>query len=126
MSLQVKYSPVLALAQELKVQNLNVSEEAGKLKLAGSTNTAYEKNQIWDKIKEVGGEGQSEVNADLKVLNTDYYHIHTVESGENLSKISKHYFRDANKYMNIFNANKDQLTNPDMIKVGQKLKIPNP
>ncbi|HRQ55696.1 MAG TPA: hypothetical protein PL018_15670, partial [Ignavibacteriaceae bacterium] len=92
MSLQVKYSPVLALAQELKVQNLNVSEEAGKLKLAGSTNTAYEKNQIWDKIKEVGGEGQSEVNADLKVLNTDYYHIHTVESGENLSKISKHYF----------------------------------
>lgn len=126
MSLQVKYSPVLALAQELKVQNLNVSEEAGKLKLAGSTNTAYEKNQIWDKIKEIGGEGQSEVNADLKVLNTDYYHIHTVESGENLSKISKHYFRDANKYMNIFNANKDQLTNPDMIKVGQKLKIPNP
>ncbi|MBK7631683.1 MAG: LysM peptidoglycan-binding domain-containing protein [Ignavibacteriales bacterium] len=126
MSIQVKYSPVLALAQELKVQNLNVSEEAGKLKVAGTTNTAYEKNQIWDKIKEVGGEGQSEVSADLKVLNTDFYHIHTVESGENLSKISKHYFKDANKYMNIFNANKDQLTNPDMIKVGQKLKIPNP
>jgi nucleoid-associated protein YgaU len=59
-------------------------------------------------------------------LNTDYYHLHVVESGENLSKISKHYFKDANKYMNIFNANKDQLTNPDMIKVGQKLKIPNP
>ncbi len=126
MSLQVKYSPVLALAQELKVQSMNVSEEAGKLKLAGTTNTAYEKNKIWDKIKEVGGEGQSEVSADLKVLNTDFYHIHTVESGENLSKISKHYFKDANKYMNIFNANKDQLTNPDMIKVGQKLKIPNP
>ncbi len=126
MSLQVKYSPVLALAQELKVQNMNVSEEAGKLKLAGTTNTTYEKNQIWDKIKEVGGEGQSEVSADLKVLNTDFYHIHTVENGENLSKISKHYFKDANKYMNIFNANKDQLTNPDVIKVGQKLKIPNP
>ena len=126
MSLQVKYSPVLALAQELKVQNISVSEEAGKLKLAGTTNTAYEKNQIWDKIKEVGGEGQSEISADLKVLNTDFYHIHIVESGENLSKISKHYFKDANKYMNIFNANKDQLTNPDMIKVGQQLKIPNP
>ena len=126
MSLQVKYSPVLALAQELKVQNMNVSEEAGKLMLAGTTSTAYEKNQIWDKIKEVGGEAQSEVSADLKVLNTDFYHIHTVESGENLSKISKHYFKDANKYMNIFNANKDQLTNPDVIKVGQKLKIPNP
>ena len=126
MSLQVKYSPVLALAQELKVQNISVSEDAGKLKLTGTANTPYEKNIIWDKIKEVGGEAQNEVSADLKVLNTDYYHLHTVESGENLSKISKHYFKDANKYMYIFNTNKDQLTNPDMIKVGQKLKIPNP
>lgn len=126
MSLQVKYSPVLALAQELKVQNISVSEDGGKLKLTGTANTKYEKNKIWDKIKEVGGEAQTEVSADLKVMNTDYYHIHTVESGENLSKISKHYFKDANKYMQIFNANKDQLTNPDMIKVGQKLKIPNP
>ena len=126
MSLQVKYSPVLALAQELKVQNFSADEEAGKLKIAGTANTQYEKNRIWDKIKEVGGEAQTEVSADLKILNTDYYHLHTVESGENLSKISKHYFKDANKYMQIFNANKDQLTNPDMVKVGQKLKIPNP
>ena len=126
MSLQVKYSPVLALAQELKVQNLNVSEDAGKLKFSGTTNTQYEKNVIWDKIKEVGGEAQKEVSADIRVSNTDYYHLHTVESGESLSKISKHYYKDANKYMNIFNYNKDQLTNPDMIKVGQKLKIPNP
>ena len=126
MSLQVKYSPVLALAQELKLQALNVKEEAGKLKLSGTVNTPYEKNKIWDKIKEVGGEGQTEVSADLKVLNTEYFHLHTVESGENLSKISKHYYKDANKYMQIFDANKDQLTNPDMIKVGQKIKIPNP
>lgn len=126
MSLQVKYSPVLALAQELKLQSLDVKEEAGKLKLSGTVNTQFEKNKIWDKIKEVGGEGQTEVSADLKVLNTEYFHLHTVESGENLSKISKHYYKDANKYMQIFNANKDQLTNPDMIKVGQKLKIPNP
>ena len=126
MSLQVKYSPVLALAQELKLQSLDVKEEAGKLKLSGTVNTQFEKNKIWDKIKEVGGEGQTEVSADLKVLNTEYFHLHTVESGENLSKISKHYYKDANKYMQIFNANKDQLTNPDMIKVGQKIKIPNP
>ena len=126
MSLQVKYSPVLALAQELKLQALNVKEEAGKLNLSGTVNTQYEKNKIWDKIKEVGGEGQTEVSADLKVLNTEYFNLHTVESGENLSKISKLYYKDANKYMQIFNANKDQLTNPDMIKVGQKIKIPNP
>ena len=126
MSLQVKYSPVLALAKELNVQGLNVKEEAGKLNLTGSVNTQYEKNKIWDKIKEVGGVGQKEVGADIKVLNTGYYHLHSVTSGESLSKIAKHYYKDANSYMKIFEANKDQLKNPDVIQVGQKLKIPNP
>ncbi len=126
MSLQVKYSPVLSLAKELNIQGLNVKEDAGKLNLSGTVNTQYEKDKIWDKIKEVGGEGQKEVSADIKVLNAGYYHLHTVESGENLSKISKQFYKDAKSYMKIFEANKDQLTNPDMIKVGQKLKIPNP
>jgi hypothetical protein len=61
MSLQVKYSPVLALAKELNVQGLDVKEDAGKLKLSGTVITQYEKNIICDKIKEIGGEGQTEV-----------------------------------------------------------------
>lgn len=126
MSLQVKYSPVLSLAKEMNIQDLNVKEDEGKLSLSGTVNTQYEKNVIWDKIKEVGGEGYKEMSADIKVSNTDYYHLHTVESGENLSKISKHYYKDASKYIQIFETNKDQLLNPDMIKVGQKLKIPKP
>jgi nucleoid-associated protein YgaU len=125
MSLEVKYSPVLSLAKELNIQGFNVKEDAGKLNLSGSVNTQYAKNALWDKIKEVGGEGQKEVTADIKVLNTDYYHLHTVDSGESLSKIAKHYYKDANSYMKIFEANKDQLKNPDNIQVGQKLKIPN-
>jgi nucleoid-associated protein YgaU len=124
MSLQEKYGSVVALAKEMKVQGLNVAEEAGKLKLSGVANTAYEKNLIWDKIKNVGGEVFSDITADISVANKDVYHVHTVQSGESLSKISKHYYKDANKYMQIFNANKDQLKNPDMIQVGQKLKIP--
>ena len=124
MTLQVKYSPVLALMKELNVQGINAVEESGKLKLSGTTNTQYEKNVIWDKIKEIGGENYSDIGADIKVANPDYYHIHTVVGGDSLSKISKHYYRDANKYMEIFNANKDQLSDPNLIKVGQKLKIP--
>ena len=126
MSLQTKYSGVIALAQQLKMQGLNIVEDAGKLKLSGTTNTQYEKNLVWDKIKEIGGEAFSDIAADIKVMNKDFFHVHKVMSGESLSKISKHYYKDANQYMKIFNANKDQLTNPDMIKVGQELKIPNP
>jgi nucleoid-associated protein YgaU len=47
-----------------------------------------------------------------------------VKSGDTLSKIAKEHLGNANAYMDIFNANKDQLSDPDKIKPGQVLKIP--
>jgi len=47
-----------------------------------------------------------------------------VKSGDTLSKIAKQYYGDANRYMDIFNANKDKLSDPNKIQVGQKLTIP--
>ena len=49
---------------------------------------------------------------------------YTVQSGDTLSKISKQFYGDANRYMKIFDANKDQLKDPNVIKPGQVLKIP--
>lgn len=49
---------------------------------------------------------------------------HVVVKGETLSALAKQYYGKASMYMKIFEANKDQLTNPDLIKVGQKLRIP--
>lgn len=51
--------------------------------------------------------------------------IHEVVKGETLSAIAKKYYGNANKYMKIYEANRDILSNPDLIKVGQKLKIPS-
>lgn len=50
--------------------------------------------------------------------------IHVVQSGETLSKIAKDYYGDANEYMIIFEANRDKLSDPDKIQVGQELVIP--
>jgi len=50
--------------------------------------------------------------------------IHEVVSGDTLSAIAKKYYGNAGQYMKIFEANRDILDNPDLIKVGQKLKIP--
>jgi len=50
--------------------------------------------------------------------------IHVVVAGESLSKIAQKYYGNGNKYMKIFEANKDILSNPDLIKPGQKLRIP--
>jgi nucleoid-associated protein YgaU len=49
---------------------------------------------------------------------------HTVVSGDNLSKIAKKFYGDANKYPAIFEANKPMLSHPDKIYPGQMLRIP--
>jgi nucleoid-associated protein YgaU len=49
---------------------------------------------------------------------------YVVQPGDTLSKISKHYYGDANKYGRIFDANRDLLKDPDKIYPGQKLRIP--
>ena len=48
----------------------------------------------------------------------------TVKSGDTLSKISKDAYGDANAYLQIFEANKPMLSNPDKIYPGQVLRIP--
>lgn len=49
---------------------------------------------------------------------------HTVVKGETLGKIAKHYYGDPALYPKIFEANRDVLKNPDLIQIGQKLRIP--
>lgn len=125
MSLREKYNNVLQLGEELGVKDGYVEEVDGKLKIGGIANTQYEKDQMWDKIKASGGENPSDIEADIKVENTDYYTKHVVSSGESLSLIAKKYFKDPMKYTAIFEANKDLLDNPDVIHPGQELTIPN-
>jgi nucleoid-associated protein YgaU len=47
-----------------------------------------------------------------------------VKSGESLSKIAKDVYDNAGVYMKIFEANKDQLKDPNVIHPGQKLVLP--
>jgi nucleoid-associated protein YgaU len=50
--------------------------------------------------------------------------IYEVVAGDTLGAIAQKYYGKASEYMKIFEANRDILDNPDLIKVGQKLKIP--
>ena len=49
---------------------------------------------------------------------------YTVAKGDSLSKIAKHFYGNASRWRRIFDANRDQLDDPDLIKPGQVLKIP--
>ena len=69
--------------------------------------------------------GVSHVDDQMSVLETyDESRWYTVVRGDTLSKISKEFYGDANKYMKIFEANKPMLSHPDKIYPGQMLRLP--
>jgi nucleoid-associated protein YgaU len=51
----------------------------------------------------------------------EYY---VIQKGDNLSKIAKHYYGNANAYPRIFEANREVIKDPDLIFPGQKIRIP--
>lgn len=49
---------------------------------------------------------------------------YTVVKGDSLSKIAKREYGKASEWRRIFDANRDQITDPDLIHPGQVLRIP--
>ena len=123
--LKAKYQPVIDLAKARGVHLKNVHVENDKLLIKGDAPSQAIKNEVWDKIKIVDAayadlKAEIGIDASLPVP----ARVYEVVSGDTLSKIAKRFYGDAGQYMKIFEANKDQLKDPDKIKVGQKLKIP--
>ena len=123
--MKAKYQSVLDLGQELNIENGDVKEENGKLIVKGTAKNQYEKNLLWDEIKKIGGDNPTDIIADINVADTSMYATHTVQKGETLGKIAKHYYGKPMKYVAIFEANTNILKNPDVIHPGQELVIPN-
>lgn len=123
--MKAKYQSVLNLGEQLAIKNGNVKEENGVLHISGTAKNQYEKNLLWDEIKKAGGENPADIVADIAVEDTSVYANHTVEKGETLGKIAKHYYGDAMKYKEIFDANTNILKSADLIHPGQELVIPN-
>jgi nucleoid-associated protein YgaU len=120
MAIQAKYQAALDLGAQFGATDGNVQEENGVLKVWGKVKTQGQKDAIWDAIKAAGGENPGDIAADIQV--TGEALVHTVVSGDNLSKIAKHYLGSANKYKDIAEAN--GIHNPDHIQVGQEIRIP--
>ena len=131
MGLREKYAYAIQTAKEVRMQG-SADERDGKLYFHGTTNTQAEANKIWDAIKTIP-DWSKEIVADVKASGASGASTtaggaaattYTVKAGDTLSKIAKEKLGDANAYMEVFNANKDQLSDPDKIKPGQVLKIP--
>ena len=59
-----------------------------------------------------------------RVPDADETRFHRVQSGDTLSKISQQYYGEADKYTQIFEANRPLLKDPDHIYPGQMLRVP--
>jgi nucleoid-associated protein YgaU len=133
MDLRAKYDYAIQTAKRLGFDGAAL-QEGDKLNFRGTVQSEDEKNQIWNALKTIP-DWQKDINADIKVVPqaqpvgtsgaAGAEKTYTVKSGDTLSKIAKEYLGDANAYNKIFNANRDQLTDPDKIKPGQVLKIPS-
>src|SRR5262245_3529023 len=125
MSLKDKYADLLKLGEELKLSDSKALEEGGKLKVWATAEYQLQKDKFWDKVKSYTG-WESDIVADIKVAKTDVYGYYVVKSGDSLSKISKDVYDNGGLYNKIYEANKATIgENPNMIKPGQKLMIPN-
>jgi len=124
--LKAKYQSVIDLAKSRGVNLTNVHIENDKLLIRGAAPNQAIKNEVWNQIKAVDpkyADLTADIGIDASLPVTAK--VYEVVAGDTLSKIAKKFYGDANKYMKIFEANKDQLKDPDKIKVGQKLKIPS-
>jgi nucleoid-associated protein YgaU len=126
MSLRDKYSYAIQTAKNFRMQG-SADERDGKLYFHGTVATQDEANTIWDAIKTIP-DWRTEIVADITATGAEAApageRTYTVKPGDTLSKIAKETLGQANAYMEIFNANRDQLSDPDKVKPGQVLKIP--
>lgn len=121
-----KYGDAYILATKLGGTNLNAQEDGGKLTISGSMPTKHDVNQVWDKVKEIDpGLSAGDLTLNLTATRTDVYGEYEVQSGDSLSAIAKKVTNGKLSYQQIFEANKDQLDDPNKIQPGQRLKIPN-
>jgi nucleoid-associated protein YgaU len=107
-----------------KVDELGVRVDDAKVTVTGTVDTQENREKIVLLVGNVEGIGQ--VDDQLRVSTPQPEAVfYEVKSGDNLSKIAKHFYGDANKYPKIFEANKPMLKDPDEIYPGQRLRIPD-
>ena len=75
-------------------------------------------------VSKVISDGLQVVGKTLKGAKGSKARFYTIKSGDTLSRISKEFYGDANKYMDIVNENKGVIKDPDSIYPGQVIRIP--
>ena len=126
MALIEKYQSLIDMATQLGVSGLDVREDNGVLNIEGTAGSAETKQQLWDEYGRLdpdfrSGEVVMNISAPEGSGSAGGGQTYTVQAGDSLSKIGSHY---GVSWQKIFEANRDKLSDPDKIRPGQELTIP--
>jgi nucleoid-associated protein YgaU len=121
--LKQKYNPVISAINSFseygaKVEAVDLAGE--QLHIKASVPSKVVANRVWDAIKKVDP-SYSDLKHEIATAGGDTQ-PYTIKSGDSLSKISKLFYGDANKYNEIAQAN--GIPNPDRIQAGQQINLP--
>ena len=123
MALKEKYTEVINLAEQSGVSDLKINEQNNVLYVSGTAASDDVKQKIWSAYQRIDPDMRAgDMVLDIQVTENPNQQTYTVKSGDSLSKIAGNY--PGITWQEIFQANKDQISNPDLIHPGQVLKIP--
>jgi nucleoid-associated protein YgaU len=120
--LKQKYTPVIQIIETFSAEGAQVQDvslDGEKLHLKATVPSQVVANRVWDAIKQVDPT-YADLHHEITTSGSDQKY--TIQSGDNLSKVSKHFYGSPNHYQKIAQAN--GIENPDRVQAGQTLTIP--
>jgi nucleoid-associated protein YgaU len=102
---------------------VNYDPASGNVKLGGEAAST----EALQKAILIAGNTKGVSNVDVAAIETpaeDKTEYYIIKSGDTLSAIAQHYYKDANKYPKIFEANQEVIKDANLIFPGQKIRIP--
>jgi nucleoid-associated protein YgaU len=82
------------------------------------------KQDLAAKAKEMMGAQQERLERATERMREQRQRTYTVQEGDTLGKIAVKFYKDGERWTEIYKANKAQIADPNVIEVGQKLVIP--
>ena len=127
-SLRSKYQELIDLANRSGVSQLQVRQQENVLYIDGNAPSEAVKEQLWDTYNRIDPDYRSgDLVLKINPIGTSFgespgsQEEYTVVKGDSLSRIGEKF---GVPWKKIFEANKDQISDPDLIQPGWKLRIP--
>lgn len=129
-ALRIKYRPVLDRIKEVGAQLRTLEVESGKLLIRAEAPSEEARGRIWDEIKQADP-SVSDLTADITVPGRSggtlesTARLYTVQPGDTLRSIAAVFYGDEGQFGKILQANREHVGDPDQLRPGQRLAIPD-